>query len=85
VSKEALPQPDQVKDVQGFGTTRWQLSFIYMIEPLPILMEKSIEIAWDYLERTGLAGGFTSCGPVPRKQGRNHAFARGTTQTEPLK
>jgi hypothetical protein len=27
-----------------------------MIEPLPILMEKSIEIAWDYLERTGELG-----------------------------
>jgi hypothetical protein len=24
-----------------------------MSEPLPILMENAIEIAWDYLERTG--------------------------------
>jgi hypothetical protein len=24
-----------------------------MIEPLPILIENSIQIAWDYLERTG--------------------------------
>ncbi len=24
-----------------------------MSEPLPILMENSIQIAWDYLERTG--------------------------------
>jgi hypothetical protein len=27
-----------------------------MTEPLPILMEKSIEIAWDFLERTGDLG-----------------------------
>jgi len=27
-----------------------------MSEPLPILMEKSIHIAWDYLERTGELG-----------------------------
>ena len=27
-----------------------------MPEPLPILMEKSIEIAWDYLERSGELG-----------------------------
>jgi hypothetical protein len=27
-----------------------------MSEPLPILMEKAIEIAWDYLERTGELG-----------------------------
>ena len=27
-----------------------------MSEPLPILMEKSIQIAWDYLERTGELG-----------------------------
>jgi len=24
-----------------------------MAEPLPILIEKAIQIAWDYLERTG--------------------------------
>ena len=27
-----------------------------MSEPLPILMETSIQIAWDYLERTGELG-----------------------------
>ena len=27
-----------------------------MNEPLPILMENSIQIAWDYLERTGDLG-----------------------------
>ncbi len=27
-----------------------------MPEPLPTLMEKSIEIAWDYLERSGELG-----------------------------
>jgi hypothetical protein len=27
-----------------------------MHEPLPILMENSIRIAWDYLERTGDLG-----------------------------
>jgi hypothetical protein len=27
-----------------------------MHEPLPVLMEKSIQIAWDYLERTGDLG-----------------------------
>jgi len=27
-----------------------------MPEPLPILMEKSIQIAWDYLERSGQLG-----------------------------
>ena len=27
-----------------------------MSEPLPILMENSIQIAWDYLERTGELG-----------------------------
>ena len=27
-----------------------------MAEPLPILMESSIQIAWDYLERTGELG-----------------------------
>jgi len=27
-----------------------------MSEPLPILLEKAIEIAWDYLERTGELG-----------------------------
>ena len=27
-----------------------------MPEPLPILMEKSIQIAWDYLERSGELG-----------------------------
>jgi len=27
-----------------------------MPEPLPILIEKSIEIAWDYLERSGELG-----------------------------
>jgi hypothetical protein len=37
-----------------------------MTEPLPLLIESSIEIAWDYLERTGelgdamLAGRFLS-------------------------
>jgi hypothetical protein len=27
-----------------------------MSEPLPILLEKSLQIAWDYLERTGELG-----------------------------
>jgi hypothetical protein len=27
-----------------------------MSEPLPILMENSVQIAWDYLERTGELG-----------------------------
>lgn len=27
-----------------------------MSEPLPILMERSIQIAWDYLERSGELG-----------------------------
>lgn len=27
-----------------------------MNEPLPILLEKSLQIAWDYLERTGELG-----------------------------
>lgn len=27
-----------------------------MTEPLPLLIESSIEIAWDYLERTGELG-----------------------------
>jgi hypothetical protein len=27
-----------------------------MAEPLPILMENAIQIAWDYLERTGELG-----------------------------
>ncbi|CAN7236275.1 hypothetical protein LJR220_000893 [Bradyrhizobium sp. LjRoot220] len=27
-----------------------------MTEPIPLLMENSIEIAWDYLERTGELG-----------------------------
>ena len=27
-----------------------------MPEPLPILMEKSLQIAWDYLERSGELG-----------------------------
>jgi hypothetical protein len=33
-----------------------------MSEPLPLLMENSIQIAWDYLERTGEIddGAFTS-------------------------
>jgi hypothetical protein len=32
------------------------MSLPSMSEPLPILMEKAIEIAWDYLERTGELG-----------------------------
>lgn len=27
-----------------------------MLEPIPVLMEKSIQIAWDYLERSGQLG-----------------------------
>ncbi|MCS3932037.1 hypothetical protein M2175_007068 [Bradyrhizobium elkanii] len=27
-----------------------------MSEPLPVIMENSIQIAWDYLERTGNLG-----------------------------
>ena len=29
---------------------------VTMTEPLPLLIESSIEIAWDYLERTGELG-----------------------------
>ena len=36
-----------------FGTREPQRRFTDMREPLPILMENSIQIAWDYLERTG--------------------------------
>jgi len=31
-------------------------SFPRMSEPLPVIMENSIQIAWDYLERTGNLG-----------------------------
>ncbi len=31
-------------------------SFLCMSEPLPILVENAIEIAWDYLERSGELG-----------------------------
>jgi hypothetical protein len=30
--------------------------FLVMSEPLPILMENAVQIAWDYLERTGDLG-----------------------------
>jgi hypothetical protein len=30
--------------------------FLSMNEPLPVIMENSIQIAWDYLERTGDLG-----------------------------
>ena len=30
--------------------------FSFMDEPIPWLIEKSIQIAWDYLERTGELG-----------------------------
>jgi len=30
--------------------------FVFMREPMPLLMENSIQIAWDYLEATGELG-----------------------------
>jgi hypothetical protein len=35
-----------------------------MNEPIPILIESSIEIAWDYLARTGELGNATVAGRV---------------------
>ncbi|WP_347336345.1 hypothetical protein [Bradyrhizobium viridifuturi] len=35
------------------GTIELQACFAFMSEPLPILVEKSIQIAWDFLERSG--------------------------------
>jgi hypothetical protein len=35
------------------GTSASSECFHSMTEPLPILIEKAIQIAWDYLERTG--------------------------------
>ncbi len=38
------------------GTDASKLRCAHMYEPLPILAENSIRIAWDYLERTGELG-----------------------------
>jgi hypothetical protein len=38
------------------GTDASSLRFVSMNEPLPMLMENSIQIAWDYLEATGELG-----------------------------
>jgi hypothetical protein len=38
----------------GTDTSRQRYSLMY--EPLPMLVESSIQIAWDYLERTGELG-----------------------------
>ena len=38
----------------GTDTLRQRYSLMY--EPLPMLVENSIQIAWDYLERTGELG-----------------------------
>jgi hypothetical protein len=35
------------------GTGSAQASLLFMNEPLPILMENAIQIAWNYLELTG--------------------------------
>jgi hypothetical protein len=35
------------------GTEEFLTSFVFMNEPLPVLMEIAIQIAWDYLERSG--------------------------------
>jgi hypothetical protein len=36
-----------------FGTCVYPPGSVLMSEPLPHLIEKSIQIAWEYLERTG--------------------------------
>jgi hypothetical protein len=46
------------------GTIRVIIDFAIMSEPIPILIESSIEIAWDYLERTGELGDATVAGRV---------------------
>ena len=61
-----------------------------MAEPLPILIAISVEIAWDYLERTGELGDaaadplanqadasvtFVACGPFWPCSGSNCTFA----------
>jgi hypothetical protein len=38
------------------GTIDVLIDFAFMSDPIPILIESSIEIAWDYLERTGELG-----------------------------
>jgi len=43
-----------VANVTGTDTSTARYSRMY--EPLPILVENSIQIAWDYLERTGELG-----------------------------
>ena len=35
------------------GTLEIVTSFARMVEPLPVLVEKAIQIAWDFLERSG--------------------------------
>jgi hypothetical protein len=38
------------------GTDACSRRFVSMNQPLPLLMENSIQIAWDYLEATGELG-----------------------------
>ncbi|MGY3495023.1 hypothetical protein [Bradyrhizobium sp. USDA 4502] len=45
-------------DVRGYhavaeGTAATEIGFALMSELLPVLVEKSIQIAWDFLERSG--------------------------------
>ena len=46
----------KVSETRAFGTEHCSARFAFMNEPLPLLMENSIQIAWDYLEATGELG-----------------------------
>jgi hypothetical protein len=46
----------RVPDRARAGTERSSARFVSMNEPLPLLMENSIQIAWDYLEAIGELG-----------------------------
>ena len=46
----------KVSETRAFGTEHCSARFVFMNEPLPLLMENSIQIAWDYLEATGELG-----------------------------
>jgi len=47
------PRPSGAARCLTLGTLPPRASFPLMSQPLPILMETSIQIAWDYLGRTG--------------------------------
>ena len=48
--EQRLP-PDVLPGMTGLGDLTWT-----MTEPLPLLIDSSVEIAWDYLNRTGELG-----------------------------